>query len=235
MKVYALLTGRGNNTLPDKNVIDVLGKPVLYYPAHAAQQVDLIDEYYVSSDCDKILEKAHDLGYTKIRRPAEFALPTSQHVDSILHALETFSEKPDILIVLLANNITVKSEWIKDCVEIMQKDKGVSAVVPVYEENDHHPYRAKRVNENGSLETFVDLQGNISTNRQDLPTSYFISHNFWVLNVESLLSGKGGQKPWTFMGHNIKPYVVEECIDIHKAEDLERAAKWIEEHCPKGV
>lgn len=37
MKVTALLTGRGNNTLKDKNILDVLGHPVLYYPAHAAR------------------------------------------------------------------------------------------------------------------------------------------------------------------------------------------------------
>ena len=33
MRVTALLTGRGNNTLKDKNILDCLGHPVLYYPA----------------------------------------------------------------------------------------------------------------------------------------------------------------------------------------------------------
>ena len=39
MKTIALLTGRGNNTLPDKNVLDILGNPVLYYPAHAVNVI----------------------------------------------------------------------------------------------------------------------------------------------------------------------------------------------------
>ena len=43
MKVTALLTGRGNNTLKDKNILDVLGHPVLYYPAHAARMAKSID------------------------------------------------------------------------------------------------------------------------------------------------------------------------------------------------
>ncbi len=38
MKVNVLLTGRGNNTLKDKNVLDVLGKPVMYYPANACKK-----------------------------------------------------------------------------------------------------------------------------------------------------------------------------------------------------
>lgn len=50
MKTIALLTGRGNNTLQDKNILDVLGHPVLYYPAHAARKCSLIDDWYCSSD-----------------------------------------------------------------------------------------------------------------------------------------------------------------------------------------
>ena len=41
-KVIALLTGRGNNTLTDKNVRDILGQPVLYYTANAAKKSDII-------------------------------------------------------------------------------------------------------------------------------------------------------------------------------------------------
>ena len=55
MKIAALLTGRGNNTLKDKNVLPVLGKPLLYYPAIAAKTCNLITDFYVSSDDEKIL------------------------------------------------------------------------------------------------------------------------------------------------------------------------------------
>ena len=58
MKVAALLTGRGNNTMKDKNVRLVLGKPLLYYPAMAAKSCDLITDFYVSSDDEKILNAA---------------------------------------------------------------------------------------------------------------------------------------------------------------------------------
>ena len=75
-----------------------------------------------------------------------------------------------------------------------------------------------------------NIEGNISTNRQDLPTCYFLAHNFWVLNVKELLSGKGGQQPWDFMGYRIKPYEIEESIDIHKEEDLYLAATWIKKN-----
>ena len=62
MKIAALLTGRGNNTLKDKNVLPVLGKPLLYYPAMAAKTCNLITDFYVSSDDEKILKAASDCG-----------------------------------------------------------------------------------------------------------------------------------------------------------------------------
>lgn len=216
--ITALLTGRGNNTLKDKNIIPICEKPLLYYPAVAALHSELIDEYYVSSDDDKILNLACELGYKKIKRPPELATPTSQHIDCINHALQYF--QTDILVVLLANNVTIKTEWIDDCITMLQ---GNSAVVPVYKDNDHHPLRAKKI-ENGCLEPF--LYGKVSTNRQDLEPCYFLAHNFWVLKLPLT----NGQPPWGFMGNKIKPYIIEQSIDIHDKDDIARAEQWVKEN-----
>ncbi|MCI8443181.1 MAG: CMP-N-acetylneuraminic acid synthetase [Provencibacterium sp.] len=232
--VCALLTGRGNNSLKDKNVLDILGHPVLYYPGKAAAESSLIERYFCSSDDQKILEEAQRLGFQSIVRPEEYARPDSQHVDCILHALRVMEQEgyhPQILIVLLANNVTVETRWIDDCIRLMQENMQLSAVVPVYQDNDHHPLRAKRMNEQGLLEMYEqNVSEKISTNRQDLPKTYFLAHNFWVLNVQTLLKGEGGQMPWAFMGHRILPYEIEESIDIHDTMDLEIARLWLEKN-----
>ena len=188
MTVTALLTGRGNNTLKDKNVLPVLGRPLLYYPAMAAKQSRHVTNLYVSSDDDKILDAANDIGYKKIVRPVEYAQSTSQHIDAILHALlymkQTDGFKPDILIVLMANAGIIKTEWIDSCIEMIQNQPEVSSVVPVKIDQDHHPFRAKRMSDDGFLTNFFDFSNQtISTNRQDLPACYYLCHNFWALNV----------------------------------------------------
>lgn len=231
MKVTALLTGRGNNTLQDKNILDILGHPVLHYPAFAGKQCMEIDDWYCSSDDLKILSAAEQEGYKRIVRPKEYALPTSQHIDCIMHALGVMQKEgnmPDICVVILANNITVKSEWITDCINIMKQDMSITAVVPVYEDNDHHPLRAKTLNSDGTLSMYEKgIEGKISTNRQDLPLCLFLAHNFWVLNVSYLLSGKEGQQPWGFMGDTIIPYKIDKSIDIHEEIDLHIARQWL--------
>ena len=233
MKIAALLTGRGNNTLKDKNVLPVLGKPLLYYPAMAAKTCNLITDFYVSSDDEKILKAASDCGYKKIVRPVELAAPTSQHVDAIRHALGVMKQdgvEPDILVVL-ANSGIVKTEWIEESITQLLKDEALSASVPVLLEMDNHPYRSKRLREDGCLDTWFDFRGkNISTNRQDLPMNFVLCHNFWTLNLKnSLYSSTEGQQPWTFMGSNIKPIVVKESFDVHDEDDIRRTEKWLQE------
>lgn len=106
-----------------------------------------------------------------------------------------------------------------------------TAVVPVYEDNDHHPLRAKTIDENGRIQMFEkNVTGKVSTNRQDLTPCYFLSHNFWVLRVSNLRSGADGQQPWSFMGNNIAPYVIDSSIDIHHNVDLLIAKEWVEKN-----
>lgn len=236
MKVYALLTGRGQNTLQDKNILDILGKPVLYYPASAVKASKYIQKLYCSSDDEKILQAALEAGYTPIKRPPELAAPTAQHVDCIYHALEVIGqheEVPDILVVVLANNITVKTCWVDACIEMMLSDMSISGVVPVYQDNDHHPFRAKRMSPSGDLTMFdaAHAAQATSSNRQDLPACYFLAHNFWVLNVKTLLNREQiGEPPWGFMGRKVKGYLIDESIDIHDLMDIELAKIWIQKN-----
>lgn len=235
MKIAALLTGRGNNTLKDKNVLPVLGKPLLYYPAMAAKTCPLISDFYVSSDCDKILAAAADCGYKKIKRPPELALPTAQHVDAIVHALGVMKKDgvvPDILVVLLANSGIVKREWVQESIQSILDNPEISAACPVEKDQDHHPFRAKRLRADGCLEPFFDFSGQkISTNRQDLCECFYFCHNFWTLNLsKTLYSNEPGQPPWGFMGNNIKPIVVEDCFDVHDMDDIARTEKWLREN-----
>ena len=198
----------------------------------AAKSCDLITDFYCSSDDDAILNAANQIGYKKIIRPAELALPTSQHVDAIIHALAVMRKdgcEPDVLVAILANNCVTKKEWVDEAIRCIINDPSISATIPVMEEMDHHPYRSKRLDENGFLTPWFDFNGKkISTNRQDLPKNYILCHNFWVLNLKNTIYSKEpGQQPWTFVGNKIKPIIVEESFDVHDLEDIKRTEKWL--------
>ena len=174
---------------------------------------------------------AHSLGYKKIKRPDEFGRPDSPQDGAILHALAKMKDEgiePNILVIILANSVSVKAEWIDDCIEEIENDSSLSSVVPVVSELDHHPFRAKRSRKDGLLEPFFNFgDKEISGNRQEIGDCFFLCHNFWVLNTEKSIYSDTGQLPWKFMGDRIKPYLVESSVDVHTEEDLIRSEQWL--------
>lgn len=235
MRVYGLITGRGNNTLPNKNIMEVFDRPLLAYPAIEAKKHIQAQNLYISSDDDKILSAGEQYGYKPIKRPLSISGPDAQHADAITHALECMEEdnqeSVDILVVMLANSATIEASWIVDAITMIENDSTITSVVPAYKEQDHHPYRAKKIDETGKLVPYFDFENEfVSTNRQELPDNYFLSHNFWVLNVKKSIELNDGDKPWTFLGKRTMPIIVDDCFDVHTMDDIERTKKWLVLH-----
>ncbi len=221
MEILALLTGRGGSILKNKNILPLIKKPVLAYPCLEAKKVKKINSFFASSDDPKILKAASRYGYKEIKRPKKYSRSNSKHRDVLLHSIKELKKKsvnPDILVVLLANAPIVKAKWINDCINLLINRKNISAVVPVIQDNDKHPQRAKKI-EKGFLKPFIKNKKNISTNRQDLKKSFFLCHNFWVIKTNEIIKNKG-LPPWNFMGKNVLPYPVKHSHDIHDKKDI---------------
>ncbi|NYS26218.1 NTP transferase domain-containing protein [Rhodobacteraceae bacterium 2376] len=229
--IAALMIGRGGSSLKDKNILPVLGHPLLHWAAAAARRSRHIGRYYISSDDEKILDTAAQAGYAKIRRPDELASDTAQSCDAVRHALKVIeADGPvDIVIVQHANVGTISEQIIDDCIDQLLADASLSSVVPSHEHNEYHPMRAKGVTDEGLLKPFVDTGAPVSANRQDLPTCYFFDHSIWVLRADAIRT-PGGQGPWDCMGTRIKPYPTKGCLDVHSLEDLKTTEDWIREN-----
>ncbi|OGR73180.1 MAG: hypothetical protein A2089_12620 [Elusimicrobia bacterium GWD2_63_28] len=232
LKITALVTARGRNTFKNKHLRPVSGHPLIWYPLRAVRAVKEIGRFYISSDSRPILKLGKALGFQPITRPPELALPRSQHADSLYHALEVMKSKdghdPEILVVALGNTVCFRPEWISKSIKLLLANPAASAVVPVYQENDHHPYRAKFPGSDGFLRSYFDFRDKrVSTNRQDLPPNYFLCHNFWTLRLSKSLYARGGQQPWAFMGEKVLPLVVEEGPDVHEESDIYRSERWL--------
>lgn len=228
MKVCALMIGRGGSSLANKNVLPVLGVPLLLWGAAASRRSKYISDYYISSDDQKILDTAAEGRFKPIRRPDELASATAQSCDAVKHALAVIEAEigaVDILVVQHANVGTITEKMIDDCVELLIANPQASSVVPSHDKAEYHPMRAKQIMPDGSLSSF--FTGTISANRQDLPKAVFFDHSFWVLRGSSSVFDPQGQAPWPCMGSTILPYLTEGCLDVHDIEDIERTAAWI--------
>jgi len=100
-KVVAIILARGGSKgIPRKNVLEFCGHPLVAWSVMQAKNTPEIDEVYISSDSDEILEIAQSYGAQVIKRPDEYATDTAKSEEAILHALEVIGSGQEILIML---------------------------------------------------------------------------------------------------------------------------------------
>ena len=229
MNVSLLLTIRKGSSFKDKSFSLINGKSCIDHILNEAKKSKLINSFYASSDCEKVIEKSKEYSFNSILRPTELAANDSKHIDVIKHSLKFISEnepdKIDILIVVLGNAPIIFNEWIDYSIYILKKNNSYTSVVPVYEYSDHSPFRSKIIcKENGLLinPSFINDKNMASTNRQELESSYFLCHNFWTINLKYWNNNipPRGYSPWFFLGDKVKPLVVPYSHDIHNKNDV---------------
>jgi CMP-N-acetylneuraminic acid synthetase len=228
-RVVAIMIGRGGSSMKDKNVTPVLGHPILHWGASAAKSSLLIDEYYISSDSDRILTLGSLAGYVPIKRPAELATSTARGIDAVRHAMSFLPKAIDgsgIVLVQHANCATITTSVIDECLRRLIEDPTLSAVVPGHLDNDHHPFRAKKLLPDGTLESFFDDLGDLSSNRQELPRCVFLDHSIWAVRVSSILK-KDGESPWPELGRRVKVVITSGSFDIHVPSDIQTTESWL--------
>ncbi len=234
--IASLIIGRGGSSLKDKNLLPILGHPLLHWTANAALKSEKINKFYISSDCKKILEAGKKAGYKCIERPPELATDSSQSSDSVSHALKEMmiDGKVDIVVVQHANVATITTEMIDDCINILISygPKKCSSVIPSHKCAEYHPLRAQRLNKEGILLPFVNNQKQVSANRQDLPPAMFFDHSFWVLWSSSIknMNKNKNYGSWPCMGDKIIPYLTKGCFDIHDLKDVKKTEEWLIEN-----
>lgn len=226
MNNTVLLTARKGSKLKDKCFLELNSKNCIQYPIKESKKVDMVDQFFCSSDSEKILNFANSEGFKPVLRPSNLSSDEASHFDVITHFLEEIqnAEKIDILIILLGNAPIIFADWIEEAIKWIKNNPNFTSVVPVYKYNDHSPYRSKIINKEGYLSNMKNLfdSDTMPTNRQMLPATYFLCHNFWALNLNHWKNNSppSGYPPWNFLGKKVKPLVVPKSHDIHELEDV---------------
>ena len=99
--VIAIILARGGSKgIPNKNIVNFCGKPLLVWSIEQAKKTGKISSVWVSSDSEKILEIAKQNGTNTILRPASLSTDTSTGESGYLHALNEIEKKEKIDIVI---------------------------------------------------------------------------------------------------------------------------------------
>lgn len=101
-KIVVLIPARGGSKgIPNKNIIDFQGMPLIQHSIEYAKQSKYIDNIYVSTDNSEIKLISINCGATVIDRPKNISRDESSTESAIQHFVDTISLDLDSIIVLL--------------------------------------------------------------------------------------------------------------------------------------
>lgn len=76
----------GSKGLPNKNILDCAGKPLIAWTIEAARNVDDFDDVFVSTDCEQIASVARTAGASvPFLRPSDLATDSASLMDALLY------------------------------------------------------------------------------------------------------------------------------------------------------
>jgi N-acylneuraminate cytidylyltransferase/CMP-N,N'-diacetyllegionaminic acid synthase len=214
-KVLAIISARGGSKrIPDKNIRNFSGKPLIAYTILQAKDCGFIDRVIVDTDSPKIAEVARKFGAeTPWLRPKELAQDKSKVVDSVLYNLRRLKDaenyQPDYVIVLSVTSPLREKEDIIDCWAMMQ-NTNASTVLTICPTHPKFYYLDKKQNiilVNGSEKK--------SPNTQSWRPGYLLNNFLYIVKTSSLIKEK------TIITKNTKAVICPHwrSVDVDTTED----------------
>ncbi len=213
--IYALLLGReGSVGFPGKNVMNLLGRPLMTYPLMAALNSKYVDKVFVSTDSPKIKEITKKSGAEVIDRPDYLCTKEALGEDAYLHGYEwikkNVSADIELMILLFCNAATLLSGEIDYGIEILRKNPEYDSAVTVSAYNMWSPLRARKIGTDGLLQPFVPFETfgdpkTLNCDRDSQGDVWFADVAVSVVRPGNLENLHDGLLPQKWMGRKIFP------------------------------
>ncbi len=239
--VIALLLGRkGSKGLPGKNTLEIMGRPMAHYSAMAALESKYISDIFLTTDDDKIIEAVKEFDLNIIRRPDYLCTDEALFEDALAHGYKEVIKlrggiKPNIVVVLMCNVITINSELIDLGVEALKNNSDADSAVTVSCLNMYSPLRARRLDEEGYLLPFVPFETfgdprTLNCDRDSQGNVYFADMSHSVCRSRALDNMGEGLLPQRWMGNKILPIHNVFGCDIDERWQIDASIGWLEEN-----
>ena len=203
----------GSKRVPDKNIRDVAGRPLILYTIAAAQSSRLLTHVIVSTDDPRVGEIAGAHGVEVLDRPAELARDDTPGVLPVLHAIENYPGFDYVVLLQPTSPLRMADDIDGALSECLRT--GAPACVSVCEAIQH-PYWMYRLAADGCLRPLFSDRTSAPARRQDLPPVYALNGAVYVARCDWLLRARA------FVNEETRAYVMppERSHDIDTEADV---------------
>jgi N-acylneuraminate cytidylyltransferase len=181
VEVLAIVPARGGSKgLPNKNILPLLGHPLIAYSIQAAKESSLVSRVLVSTDSPVIAEVSKKYGAdVPFIRPSELAADLSRDLEVFQHALQWLDKnegyKPDLVIQLRPTSPVRPKGLLDDAITRLNKSDADS--LRIVTASPITPYKMWFVdNETSIMRPLLSLDGvaePFNEPRQSLPKTYW--------------------------------------------------------------
>jgi CMP-N-acetylneuraminic acid synthetase len=232
--IASLLIGReGSKDFPKKNVAEVLGRPLCWYPMKAAKESEFVNSTYVSTDFDEIISIANKMDVDIIERDPELATDEASGWDAFEDGYEKISEyeseEIEAYVLLLCNSPTMTAAMIDEGIQKLRDNPDLDSVVSVSKYNMHSPVRARKI-ENGELNLFFSPdQFKGASSHRDSQSDTFFADGLFIIRPRCFDIDNGDPElPLT--GNKVYPLQKEAGLDIDFEWEVPQARYWLRKH-----
>lgn len=224
---------------PGKNVIPLLGRPMVEYAFIAAKNSKYIESTFVSTDSPDISAIAQREGATLIERPAKLATSAALTEDTLVHAhgemKSHVGNEIEIIVLLFANAPSIPPGMIDRGIETLLGDPTLDSAFSVCKYEMWSPLRARRIDDNGLIQPFVPLEyfgdpSEMSSIRGGEGACYFCDLAVQVLRERCLTDIWDGQLPFRWMGNRSYALINDYGFDVDFEWQIPVIEHWLKEH-----
>ena len=185
-KVFSIIPARsGSKGLPNKNILDLLDKPLIAWSIEHAKKSKYIDSCVVSTESEEIKTKAIKYGgKVNSLRPNELSTDIASTNSVVEYEINSLDEEFDIVLLLQPTSPLRLSTDIDKALELMI-DKGASSVVSAVKTN-HPPEWTFKLNSQNKIEDSDKL--NKFKRRQDIKKSYQLNGSIYATNIDDFIN-----------------------------------------------
>jgi CMP-N,N'-diacetyllegionaminic acid synthase len=212
--VLGIIPARGGSKgLINKNVLPLMGEPLISWTINAALGSEYLDRCIVSTDSVKISEIAIRYGCeVPFIRPDHLATDEAKTIDVIVHAISSLMEDYDIVLLLQPTSPLRTSGDIDRSLEMMIQHKTESLVSVV--KSDHPPEWSFRIIHSKITEFLQEAKKN--KRRQEYAQAYSLNGAIYACFKDLFLNKK------TLFYKDTLAFVMPKSrsVDIDSADDL---------------
>lgn len=221
-RVLALVTARsGSKGLPNKNIRNLGGRPLLAWPILAAMGSSYVDKVILSTNSEAYAEIGKSYGANvPFLRPNNLANDKASSIDVVIHALDYLSERGedyDYILLLEPTSPLTEASDIDSAILSLDSTLGkAGSAVGVSLMETQHPAFSVEISKNRFISPLIAGSFDSMPRRQDLKPIYALDGSLYLSSVEVLYRQKSfcHDKTLGIIFDRYKSFEVDDLVDF---------------------